>query len=421
MSYLLTCPACRSRFPDDGSRLSCPYGCVSLLQTLYSDPHAPLDESAHGIGRYHRRLPGIARPLQSGLPVVIDLPWLTARTPQLKLSVVFSGWWPERGAHMPSASFKDLEAAAVLARLALRPQSCLVLASAGNTAAAFASACTRLHRRCIIIVAASALGRIRLPQPQGASVTVIAIDDPATYDDAIALSRAIADDDYFLLEGGVRNVARRDGMGIALGVALERSAQGPDAYLQAIGSGAGAIAVWEAAGRAQQKRPELALPRLGLSQNAPFSPVTRSYSRQSPVLLADDPAIAKRQIAQIMAPVLSNMAPPYALPGGIFDALRASQGQMASVSNAAALSAWHEFREREGVALDGAAAVTLASLSQFPPSFLPAGSRVLVHLTGGSDLNDHDRPRIPLRANITLSYEHAQQVTTAHALRERLR
>ena len=404
MSYLLCCPVCRGRFPDDGVRLHCPGGCDSLLRTLYREPHAPLDETARGIGRYHRRLPGDARTLTAALPVVLRLPWLSREYPEFDLRVLFSGWWPKQGARMETGSFKDLEAAAVLARLRLRPGSTLVLASAGNTAAAFATACTRMRVPCVIVVTEEALERIRIPIPQGPEVRVIAITGGAAYDDAIALSRALAEGGQGVLEGGVRNVARRDGMGMALGVALEADPNMPDCYVQAIGSGAGAIAVFEAAENARIACPELGLPRLLLAQNAPYVPVRRSYARGSRVLLREEDATARRQIAHLFAPVLSNLAPPYETAGGLYSVLRRSGGAMSAVSNAEARQAWDRFRGREGVELDGAAAVALASLAKLARLGLPRRVRMLLHLTGGIAPGT-GLPRIPLRATVRIDRE----------------
>src|ERR1700722_4219135 len=58
------------------------------------------------------------------------------------LWIAFNGWWPERGATVPTGTFKDLEAFAVLGRFPSHERRPLVVASAGNTAAAFADACT---------------------------------------------------------------------------------------------------------------------------------------------------------------------------------------------------------------------------------------------------------------------------------------
>ncbi len=68
------------------------------------------------------------------------------------LWISFNGYWPERGAMFPTATFKDLEAEAVLARLPANFDGVLIVASAGNTAAAFARACGNWQQRCLIVV-----------------------------------------------------------------------------------------------------------------------------------------------------------------------------------------------------------------------------------------------------------------------------
>ena len=52
--------------------------------------------------------------------------------------------------------------------------------------------------------------------------------------------------DGFMAEGGAKNVARRDGMATTMLSATTTIGQIPDYYFQAIGSGTGAIAAWEA-------------------------------------------------------------------------------------------------------------------------------------------------------------------------------
>ncbi len=50
-------------------------------------------------------------------------------------------------------------------------------------------------------------------------------------------------------EGGAKNVARRDGMGTVMLDAAVTMKEMPDDYFQAIGSGTGGIAAWEASMR----------------------------------------------------------------------------------------------------------------------------------------------------------------------------
>src|SRR6202011_2859527 len=80
----------------------------------------------------------------------------------------------------------------------------------------------------------------------GPSVRIVAVAD-GTYDDAIGLARRLATREGCVAEGGVRNVARRDGMGTIMLSAVEAIGALPDVYVQAVGSAAGALAAHEAA------------------------------------------------------------------------------------------------------------------------------------------------------------------------------
>ena len=66
------------------------------------------------------------------------------------------------------------------------------------------------------------------------------------YFDAINLSNMVLASDKFLAEGGAKNIARRDGMGTTVLSATTHIGRIPDFYFQAVGSGTGAIAAWEA-------------------------------------------------------------------------------------------------------------------------------------------------------------------------------
>src|SRR5207248_2131147 len=162
-----------------------------------------------------------------------------------RLWIAFSGYWPERGADFPTGTFKDREASAVRGRL---PDGCgpLVVAPAGNTASAFGAACTRHGRPCLLIVPAAALPGLALREPLGPTVKLVVLDD-ADYTDAIAFAAEVARLPGFQLEGGARNVGRRDGLATPMYAAVEEIGRLPDFYVQAVGSGVGAIAVHEAA------------------------------------------------------------------------------------------------------------------------------------------------------------------------------
>ena len=140
--YRLRCTGCGATFPDDGVRLDCPNDhAAALLRTEYTRRSFAVTAEPT-IQRYDGWLP-IGREIATGAQnAVYRSTALAERLGLDELWIAFNGWWPERGATMRTATFKELEAYAVLARIGADESRTLVVASAGNTAAAFADACT---------------------------------------------------------------------------------------------------------------------------------------------------------------------------------------------------------------------------------------------------------------------------------------
>ena len=218
----------------------------------------------------------------------------------------------------------------------------------------------------------------------GPAVQVVAIAD-AGYEEAIGFARDVCADEAFVLEGGVRNVGRRDGMGTAMLAAVEAIGSLPEYYFQAVGSAAGALAAHEAALRLRADgRFGPRLPRLMLSQNAPFTPIVDAWQTRSAALPVRTPATAARQLAELGAFVLSNQAPPYAAAGGVREALVESGGSTYAVTNAQFGNAMSLFAELEGVSIEPAAGVAVASLAgAVARGAVDRDAVVLLHVTGG--------------------------------------
>ncbi|MBV8883556.1 MAG: cysteate synthase [Chroococcidiopsidaceae cyanobacterium CP_BM_RX_35] len=373
------------KFDDDGFILDCParHAETALLLTEYSALMFEPDNSGHGISRYHHWLPIRHRLHSAGRTVTYQSQKLSQRLGLPNLWIAFNGYCPERGAMLATGSFKELEAYAVLSRLGAQHNGTLVVASAGNTAAAFSSVCSHNKVSCLIVVPESGLHRLKFT-PLDPVVKIVSLVG-ADYDDAIKLAASISQLDGFFQEGGVKNVGRRDGMGTTMLSAVETIGRLPDYYFQAIGSGAGAIAVHEAAkrligdGRFGQK-----LPQLMLSQNFPFIPIYQAWKSQQRQLQSSDREVSKQQVQQIIADVLSNQRPPYSVPGGVFDVLKESQGDMLFADNQETLQAINLFQDTEGVALDPAAGVALATLIKASSYHLiDCEALILLHITGG--------------------------------------
>lgn len=397
--YRLRCRVCGAVFADDGVLLSCrrPHR-PGLLVSDYAETRLEPDDAATGMFRYRRWLPvGACPDGDATRTVTYRSPALSRITGLPNLWISFNGHWQERGATLPTGTFKDLEAAAVLARLGeQRRATTLILASAGNTAAALARACSDVGQACLVIVPESGLGDLRFAGGLSACVRVLAVTGGADYSDALALADRITDhpDIDCMATGGAANVARRDAVGTVLLAATETIGRIPDYYVQAVGSGAGGIAAYEAGVRLiADRRYGDRLPRLLLSQNHPYAPMVRAW-RAGTRRVVLDAERARAQIRQLSAPVLSTRRPAYSLVGGVFDALVATGGDMLAVSNTEATATRRLIEDTEGVDPDPAAAVALASLLRAArEGWMEPDAVVLLNITGGGRVRLlRDRP-----------------------------
>ena len=384
--YELRCQRCDETFEDDGFILECPKQHEpALLVADYKDKRFEPDSSAEGMFRYGRWLPGTRLLSGAGSSVTYKSEKLNRVVGLLNVWVVFNGYWPERGAALETPSFKDLEAWTVLSRIPERHQEVLVLASAGNTAAAFARACSLNGVPCLIVVPEAALPNLGFPDAIDPCVKIISLTGFTDYSDAITLADRVSQIDGFFPEGGVKNVARRDGLGTTMLNAVEETGEIPHYYFQAIGSGAGAIAAYEAARRlSDDGRFGEEPPRLVLSQNLPFVPIYMSWKSRRRELVKIDEADGKKQTQQMAAQVLSNRRPPYSCKGGVFDVLTETRGDVLTADNFEALHAKRLFEETEGIDIDPASAVAFATLLKAARyDGIEKDAMVLLNITGG--------------------------------------
>jgi len=385
-NYKLVCTYCAHVFDDDGFVLECPksHG-PALLRTVYVSSRLQYEDAGDGIYRYNCWLPAVNRLAKPGRLATFRSERLARSLGLHRLWISFSGYWPTRGATLATATFKELEAYGVLSRVPRPDLPIPVVASAGNTAAAFARTCSENRIPCLLVLPKNGIKRMVFPELLASCVKTVCVTGRADYGDAIALAEVISREEGFFCEGGVRNVGRRDGMATAMLNAVETIGHLPDYYFQAIGSGAGAIAAHEAATRlVQDGRFGDTVPRLMLSQNSPFTPIYDSWRRGLRELVDFGEGDPRTRTKAILATVLSNRRPPYAIPGGIFDVLTESQGDMFAVDNVEARQAMRMFERCERIDIDAAAGVALAALIKAAASHkISRDSTILLHVTGG--------------------------------------
>jgi cysteate synthase len=400
--YTLVCSYCGRRYDDDGLILDCLADhAPALLRTQYSDSSFGPLSGDDGIFRYKRWLPVVTTQQNAGRTVVYRSDGLARMLGLPNLWIAFNGFWPERGAVLETATFKDLEAQTVLGRLGSQ-SIILTVASAGNTGAAFAWACSQRQQPCLIIVPGKGLWRFKFRDLLHPAVNIVVIDD-GDYPDAIELAAAVSRSSAFQAEGGVKNVGRRDGLGAVLLAAFEEMNQLPSYYFQAVGSGTGAIAVHEAAKRVQAAVGDVRLPRLMLCQNLPFTPIFDAWhmNLESAMGSADK---FREDVRQVYADELTNWTPPYAIKGGVRESLVESRGEVMATTNDAARLAVDMFSELEGIDIEPAAGVAVACLrSAASQGKLDKEAAVLLNITGGGRIRlEKDYPLIPAEPRLRL-------------------
>ena len=259
----------------------------------------------------------------------------------------------------------------------------MVVASAGNTARAFAHLSTVTGFPVIIVVPKMCLFEMWYLEAS-LKVPTLALED-GDYSDAIDLARRVALTRGYPFEGGVKNIAKRDGLGIVLLEAVSTMGKLPDRYFQAVGSGTGAIAVWEMSDRfLNDGRFGSRLPVLHLAQNLPFAPMVKAWNKGSRELFPED--LNPKLIEEITTRVISTRYPAYSLMGGVFDALTATGGSMYGIVNDEVYEAIDFFEEGEGIDIVPAAGVAVAALQKaVREKHVDKKDSILLNITGGGE------------------------------------
>lgn len=379
----------------------------SLVRAVYEKRKFNPREDLDGIYRYADWMP-IKRVLKhSCAPVTYKSKGLAGFLGLENLYITFSGWNPKIGAKMRTGSFKETEAYTVLARMNKNEKRTLIVQSAGNTARAFAQVCSDNKIPVVICVPQDNLHDLWFRKPLRKCVKIVAAPHGCDYYDAIALGEKLATDQTFLLEGGAKNVARRDGMGTTILSCVEKMGRIPDAYFQAVGSGTGAIAAWENACRlAEDGRFGENKMRVYVAQNSPFTLMYDAWKADSRALPELSPEEGRSRSEMIMATVLSNRKPPYSLAGGLYDVLKESKGDCFLATNNDIFYWLLQFRNKEGYDLLPAACVAVAALAQaVKEGIVKKDDYIMLNCTGGGTLGAMSRGFVHKEPDLVLSPE----------------
>ena len=386
--YTLQCVATGREFDDTGWILDdAECKTPSLVRANYANKQLNLKSDDYGFYKFCDWLPAKRILAGSSAPVTYKSEALAKHLGLSDLWITLSGYAPRHGVKMTTCSFKETEAYSVCARIDEREERVLVVASAGNTARAFARVCSDNNIKLLLSVPADNLDALWFTEPINDCVKLIACEKGGDYFDAINLSNMALKSHKYYAEGGAKNIARRDGMGTTTLSAVTTIGRIPDYYFQAVGSGTGAIAAWEANMRLiEDGRYGNNLMKLIVSQNAPFVPIYDAWRANSREMLPYDFKKARRDAELIDAKVLSNRRPPYTFAGGLYDALKATNGDVVVATNAQARRASKLFKELEGIDIHPAPAVALASLIKMVESgSIDKNACIMLNITGAGE------------------------------------
>jgi cysteate synthase len=386
--YILESVKTGKQFEDAGWTLVAP--CEkepTLIRAIYEKKQIDVKDASYGVFRFADWLPVHKMMEGSSAPVTFKSDGLANYIGLNNLYITFSGYWPEKGANFRTCSFKETEAYAVGGRLYTADGTVLVVASAGNTARAFARVCSDNNIPLLLCVPEDNISALWFDEPIKDNVKLVVTKSGSDYFDAIHLSDLACQLEGFVAEGGARNVARRDGMGTTTLSAVTTIGRIPDYYFQAIGSGTGAIAAWEANKRLiEDGRFGNNFMKLMVSQNLPFVPIHDAWKADSRDMLPLDDDVARKQVEEINAKVLSNRKPPYPVCGGLYDAMKEAGGDVLCATNEELAEAQRIFKETEGNDIHPAAAVATATLiNAVKNGLVKKDDCICLNITGGGE------------------------------------
>ena len=184
-------------FEDEGWTLADPQGdAPALVRAVYEKKEFELRKDLDGFYKFANWLPIKRTLLHSHVPVTFKSKGLAGYLGLENLYITFSGYFPKIGARMETCSFKETEAYSVCARLPEGNDRILVVASAGNTARAFAKVCSDNNIPLLLSIPEDNISALWFHKPLNDCVKIIAAPSGCDYFDAIVYVPATSLKDY---------------------------------------------------------------------------------------------------------------------------------------------------------------------------------------------------------------------------------
>ncbi len=405
--YRLVCVQCGWETREDRHEIHCPHcGPSAFLQTRYDQQTLELAGNPEDFFSYRDWLP-----FDGSLDIPMTLRCIRADELGRELGLndlwlLLCGYFPRQEACLTSCTFKMLEATGVMMRVLERSGKTLILSSAGNAGVAALEMGARAQIPAVVVVPESARNQMMTcPCTTEHGPMLILLKDSA-YPDAIALVGRLQEHfkDRLVREGGAWNVARRDAMGVPVLRAAQAMGGIPDHYFQAVGSGTGGIAAFEAAERLCRGGWSGGPMHLHLVQNTPFTPMVDAWKEGRREVRHMDRSDVLDRLSRTFSNVLANAAPPYGVAGGVFDVVTKSGGELLAATNEEARNGCELLKKIPGCDPFPEAGVAMAGLLQAVENgTVNKNDSIVVHLTGGgwkASVKDFDKKPYPVALSI---------------------
>lgn len=333
-------------------------------EVLRGLPSRPAD-----LWRYHDVLP-IANPFDYDLNSAGGTPMQHSRRYAHKLGMPHLFIKDERRG--PTSSFKDRQAAvSVVAMLEAGIHEC-VLASTGNAAVAYASACARAGIKLWVFMT-SLVPNEKLRETALFGAEVIKVS--GNYDQTKQIAADFATRRGLLLDRGAKSYAAREAFKtIAYEIVEQLGWRAPDWYIQAVSGGLGPLGVYHGFRELHRMGLIDKIPALGIIQAEGCAPMVHAFKagqdKAAPVIPATRIAVLSTGDPGNVYTFLYQLAQRYG-------------GAMEEVSDRQAYDAMLSLAKTEGMAVEPATAVAFAGLEKLiEQGTISRDALVVVNATG---------------------------------------
>lgn len=253
----------------------------------------------------------------------------------------------------PTNSFKDRQAAVAVAAMQEADIDEAVIASTGNAAVAYASACAQVGIKLWVFMTSQVpQEKLREAALYGAEVVSVS----GTYDDTKRIAAEFADRRGLLLDRGSSSLSARESMKtIAYEIVEQLGWKSPDWYIQAVSGGLGPLGVYHGFQELYQMGLIERIPSLAVIQSDGCAPMVKAFKSGKRIA---DPVEPNTLIA-----ILST-GDPGSTYTYLWNLIQRYGGAMESVADSEAFAAMRMLAKTDGLAVEPATAVAFAGFEK---------------------------------------------------------